>query len=773
MLDIHNRHDHDSDLPVAVRGESPVARLALIGNALPRKCGLATFTSHVADALRERYPRLLLDHYAIDDGTDVIYPDDIFTIPVDDVAAYREAAARIEASGAGAVWLQHEYGIFGGDAGANILELINSTSLPLVVTLHTVLEQPSPSERIVFEKLLARADHLIVMAPQGADILRRIHGVEPRRISIIPHGVPDRELRNPDDLKPRFGWQGRQVVMTFGLLAPDKGVQHMIEAMPAIVADHPDVLYAVVGATHPNLARRDGEALRDRLKVRAGELGVADHVTFVDSFVEQQELLDMLQASDVYVTPYLNMAQLTSGTLSYAVAVGKPIVATPYLHARELLADDHGVLVSPADPDALAAAVGGLLDDDDHRQAIATRAYARGRTMLWPRVVERALNPLRDTVRRPQHAAVRRSTTLPLTAIERMTDATGMLQHGVFSIADRHHGYCIDDNARALILAVRRGREEPHGRLPALASTYAAFLQHGWNPDARRFRNFMGYDRRWLEAIGSEDSNGRTLWALGVAVSEAPWENLRHWAFALFEHAVEEMGPLDACRAKTFASLGAHAVLARRPDHAASLELVRAAAACLMAHYDAARRDGWEWFEKCLSYDNARLCEGLLRAGRALDDEAMIATGVKTLEWLVTRQTGPRGSFRPVGSNGFGRPYAEPLAYDQQPLEAAATIDAAAAAYSVTGDARWRRAARDAFGWFFGDNDRSIPLADPVDGGCYDGLMATGVNRNQGAESILSLHLAAATMVDGFGGSERAGQEREGTAKAPVPCLNA
>ena len=696
---------------------APVRRLALIGNALPRKCGLATFTSHVADALRTRYPGLILDHYAIDDGTNVTYPDDVATIRLDSIADYRDAAGRIEESGAEAIWLQHEYGIFGGEAGAHILDLLYSTSLPIIATLHTVLEKPNPSERAVFERLLARVDHVIVMASHGADILRRVYGVAPHRISVIPHGVPDRLMRDPASLKARFGWQGRRVLMTFGLLAPDKGIQHMIEAMPAIVAGHPDALYVVIGATHPNLVRREGERYRESLMERASELGVGHHVRFVDAFVEQEELLDMLQASDVYVTPYLNMAQVTSGTLSYAVAVGKPVVSTPYLHARELLADDHGMIVEPADPAALAEACGQLLDDDRLRASVARRAYGRGRTMLWPRVVERALAPLAAGTRHTRYRGERRTTELPLTAVERMSDATGILQHGIHNVADRRHGYCIDDNARALILAVHRGRRDPEGKVAALASTYSAFLQHGWNEDRARFRNFMSYERIWLEPVGSEDSNGRTLWALGVTAALSPWSGLREWAKSLFEHSGRTMGTLDACRARAFAALGGHAVLSAIPDHALAKDMMRASGECLMRNYAAARRDGWEWFEPDLAYDNARLCEALLKAGQVLGDRAMIEVGLATLEWLVGVQTGPRGSFRPVGSNGFGRPYSMPLAYDQQPLEAAATVDAAAAAFTITGDPRWDRVARDAFGWFFGDNDGGIPLADVATGG--------------------------------------------------------
>jgi glycosyltransferase involved in cell wall biosynthesis len=736
--------------------DAPFRHLALIGNALPRRCGLATYTSDVADALRQRFPAMRLDHHAMDDGSGVSYPDQIVAIDAANPAAYREAAERIEASGAEAIWLQHEFGIFGGTAGCEILELIGATSLPLIVTLHTVLAEPSEEQEAVLSRLVARAERTIVMARAGADILKRRYGVSPDRISIIPHGVPDRPLRGPDELKPKFGWQSRKVLMTFGLIAPDKGIRHMIEAMPEIVKKHPDALYEIVGATHPNQIRNQGECHRTMLIDLARELGVEDHVRFVDRFVEQGELLDMLQAADIYVTPYLNMAQVTSGTLSYAVAVGKPVIATPYVHAREILADGHGLIVPPADPAALAEAAIGLLSDDRKRQSLAQAAHRRGREMLWPRVVERSLEPLDRKHQTSVRPLLPRPRALPMDAILRMTDSVGMLQHAVFAVPDRDHGYCIDDNARALMVAVRREDEQSTG----LAPIYAAFLQHGWNPDMRRFRNFMGYDRQWLEPTGSEDSNGRTLWALGMAAARSPSRGLRDWALKLFEEAAPYADELAAPRAKSFAAFGGFELLRARPDHDLARWLIEQSAEQLMSYHFRYAREGWDWFEPELAYDNARLPELLIRAGPVLGEPAMVERGLATLEWLTRQQTGPRGTFRPVGCHGFCRPYASPLAFDQQPVEAAATIDAAAAAYEASGREEWRQAARGAFAWFFGDNDAGVPLGDARDGSCFDGLMASGINRNQGAESILSLHLAALTMREAFGMSKQAGQER-------------
>lgn len=747
----------------ARRGPAPFRHLALIGNALPRKCGLATYTSHVADALRLAYPKMRLDHYAMDDGSGDFYPNSIKTIEADSLDAYHEAADRIESSGAEAIWLQHEFGIFGGIAGSHILELVGATDLPLILTLHTVLDQPSEEQEVVLRRLIARAERTIVMASTGAEILKRRYGVPADRLRVIPHGVPDRPLVDPDTLKPRFGWDGRKVLMTFGLLAPDKGIRHMIEAMPAIVGEHPEALYEIVGASHPNQVRKEGERHRRMLMDLARDLGVQDHVRFIDRFVEQEELLDMLQAADIYVTPYLNMAQVTSGTLSYAVAVGKPVIATPYVHAKEILDHGHGMLVPPANAGALAEAALDLLNHDDKRRELAHDAYSRGRTMLWPRVVEQSLSRLPV---RPRLAAGRpaqpRPAALPLDAVERMTDAVGIIQHAVYSVPDREHGYCIDDNARALMMMVRRGDDR---QAALLAPAYAAFVQHGWHPSRRRFRNFMGYDRRWLEECGSEDSNGRTLWALGVTAAKAPWLSIRCWASKLFDEAAPIAMELSAPRARAFAAFGGLAILELSADHDFAQQMIRKSVEQLMRLHEQNAREDWDWFEPSLAYDNARLPEALIRAGHTFGDSEMLDRGLSTLQWLVSRQTSPRGAFRPVGCKSFGRPYAPPLAFDQQPLEATATVDAAASAYRATGDERWRQVAESAFGWFFGDNDAGMPLADASEGACFDGLMATGINRNQGAESILALHLAAQSMREAFGASKRAGQERLSTSE--------
>lgn len=733
-----------------VRGiGNDIDHLALIGNFLPRKCGLATFTTDTHAALKARYPDLRVDVYAMDDhpGRYAYPPAVVAAIPEQDRGAYLQAARAIEESGAQAIWVQHEYGIYGGAAGEHLIALLDRTTLPVIATLHTVLEKPSADERRVMEALLRRAARVIVMADRGRDILRRVHGVDQRKVVTMPHGVPDRPFVDTAALKSRFGWEGRDVVLTFGLLAPGKGIETMIRALPAVAARHPQALYVVLGATHPNLVAHEGEAYRDRLHALAADLGVGRNVAFIDRFVEQDELLDFLQAADIYATPYSNPAQITSGTLSYAVGMGKPVVSTPYIHATEILADGHGVLVDFGDSEGFAREVGALLDSDEQRDVLARRAYARGRTMTWPRLAEAAMREIvaiRDS--RPHRIA----TTPPAAfeplqpdfrAVERMSDATGMLQHSIYAVPDRRHGYCIDDNARALIL-MHRIDPLPDNDRDRWTSIYAAFVQFAWNPDARRFRNFMAFDRQWCEDAGSEDSNGRALWALGVTASEARDRKYRDWARVLFDNTASMSFDFGSPRALAFAMLGASAMIEAHPGHALSMQILERFGNELVALLEESRRPEWEWFEIVLAYDNARLPEALIRAGRSLDRPDFIACGLQTLEWIMSRQTAPNGGFRPVGSESFGRAYADPMLFDQQPLEAQATVDACVAAFEVTADRRWADEAVRAYRWYLGQNDLGLPLASAQDGGCFDGLTPTGLNRNQGAESILALQLA-------------------------------
>jgi glycosyltransferase involved in cell wall biosynthesis len=731
-----------------------VKRIALIGNYPPRLCGIATFTADVYQALTGAFPELAVDVYAMNDpGSDHNYPATVVcSIGQDDVADYQAAAHRINQSGADIILVQHEYGIFGGAAGAHLLRLLDRVDAPVVVTLHTVLENPNAEQRAVLEALARRAGRLIVMAEKGREILERVHDIGRERIAVVPHGVPDRPLVSPDSMKARFGWEGRRVLLTFGLLSPGKGIETMIRAMPAIANEHPDTLYVVLGATHPHLVAREGEAYRESLKALAEELGVGEHVALVDGFLELNQLLDRLAAADIYVTPYLNEAQITSGTLSYAIALGKPAVSTPYWHASELLAGGVGMLVDFGDSAGFATSINRLLGDEALVEQMRKRAWMIGRSMTWERLAHAYLAICGDVLARRPVRLVRGAreerelAPQSLDAVERMSDGTGMLQHSIFAVPDRDHGYCLDDNCRALML-MHRIEGPLTARADVLANVYASFVQYAWNGDKGRFRNFMGFDRSWLEAAGSEDSYGRALWSIGLTAAEARSAHLRRWAQHLFDQVAPHVRTLGSPRTWAFALLGADAMLDAHPGHPVARRLLVEFGARLHEQLVSARQPGWTWFESVLGYDNARLPEAVIRAGRRLGDDVMIADGLAAMDWLDLIQRNDFGQFRAVGTDSFGRAHQKPLPFDQQPLEAWATIEAAATALDISGDTRWIDSAWRAWRWYLGANDLGLPIGSPADGGCFDGLMSDRANLNQGAESILAFQFAGIAMA--------------------------
>jgi glycosyltransferase involved in cell wall biosynthesis len=720
-------------------------RLALIGGFTPRRCGIATFTTDIYDCLRSASSDMIVDVYATAAAAErSIFDAAVCQVIVDDeVASYRGAAAQINQSGADIVWLQHEFGLFGGAAGDMVFELIDHIAAPLIVTMHTVIADPDANQMRVMKRLVARASKLMVMSEQGRILLQYVYGADASQILVIPHGVPDRPFGRSVQFKTEFGFEGRRVLMTFGLLSPGKGIETAIAALPAIIAEHPNVLYCIVGATHPNLLVREGEAYREKLHALADALGVAEHIHWIDAFVETPELLNLLEAADIYVTPYPGAAQSTSGTLSYAVALGKAVVSTPYVHAVELLADDHGVLVPFNDSSRIASEIGALLDNPVRLLSLQQRAYCRGRDMIWPQFAKRCLKMIEDT--KVSSPPIADNFSVGFTGLLRICDDTGILQHSIHSVPHRAHGYCVDDNARALMLMNRLGDEaEPHRS--RMAVRFAAFVESAWNDATGEYRNFMDYRRNWLEEVGSQDSCGRTLWALGATAYEGNVSGIRGWAHGLFEQTARSALGFESPRATAFAMLGADYLLRVDPEDALAHEILNKGATSLLRLYTNACRDDWVWFEPVLAYDNCRLPEAMIRAGMRLDRQDYLNCGLSTMQWILEQQTAPAGHFRPVGSESFVRHHDAPMPFDQQPVEIWATVDGATAAFDATGDAIWLVNAQRAYDWFSGRNDRGVVVADPVSGTCHDGINPRGLNLNEGAESVLAYQLATCAM---------------------------
>ena len=725
---------------IAGKSDPRPLKAALIGTFSPRKCGIATFTTDIFAQLRQHQPQVDFQVFALDcKETANVYAPGVKRFDPADRAETVRTAHEINEGGFDAVWLQHEFGIYGGPDGEMVQDLVDHLAAPLIVTFHTVLRDPSPRQRAIVKHLISRATQMMVMSRHGRDLLISEYEAPRDRIAVIPHGAPDRPFGREREFKARLGLDQRPILMTFGLLGPGKGLEHMIAAMPQIVARHPGALYRIVGATHPNLIAEQGESYRESLQALATSLGVENNIAWDNRFLETSELLDQLEACDIYVTPYQNLQQSTSGTLSYAVALGKPVVATPYLHARELLANDIGMIVEPASSAALADAVNGLLDDPSRLDAYRRRAYEAGRETIWPRFAQASAHLLASAARRDA-APVPFEQVPGVAAVLAMSDHTGILQHSIGIVPDRRHGYCLDDNARALMLMNLAGGIGEAERM-RLSSVYASFIQHAWNPDLNRFRNFMNFDRSWCEAVGSDDSNGRAVWSLGHTAENARDPHLRQWALNWFNQTVGIFGEIDSPRALAFAMLGAACVLRVEPGHVSARDLLARGGRILAALLNKVRRPDWAWFETVLSYDNPRLSQALVEAGDLLDQQQWIDAGLDTLVWIGSRQISVNGHFRPVGSEGFGTP-GHSMPFDQQPLEALAAIEAAACAFRITRHRGWIEHARTVYGWYFGRNDRGAILADSRTGRCFDGVTPRGANENTGAESILAFQLA-------------------------------
>ncbi|GAM97838.1 glycosyltransferase [alpha proteobacterium U9-1i] len=746
---IINQATRAPSFPLAI---SRLGKIAFVGSFPPRRCGVATFTADLSTAVGGAARDVACEIVALNDRPTGHAYDDQVTVEIaqNDPADYIAAAHALNAADVDIVSLQHEFGIFGGAAGEHILRFCAELRCPIVTTLHTVLERPSADQRRVMDRLIALSAKLVVMSQKGREVLLRVFPAASSKVCVIAHGAPDRPLSDGVAAKRRLDLAGREVALTFGLLSPNKGIESVIEALPAIAAARPNVMYVVLGATHPHLVEHEGEAYRARLAGLAAELGVAKNIRFVDAFVDSDLLIEYLTAADIYVTPYLHEAQVTSGTLAYALALGKPVVSTPYWHAQEALANGVGVLVDFGASKRFGEAITRLLSDHEVRQALARRAHHASRDATWPRIGERYLELMNKVIAEPPERALetKRARALPavtLRWLERMTDDCGILQHTRFNVPDRNHGYCVDDNARALIATVRLAMLQPaNTRLADLASRYAAFVEHAWNPDRWAFRNFMGYDRRWLEDVGSQDSVGRTLWSIGETARFALDPELRGWALDLWGRAAPAAQALTSSRALAFTALGQHALL--MAGHADARHELDRVARELLRRFNEGCCDTWNWFEDVLGYDNARVPEAMLRAGEALRDQGLIDAGLSALDWLRSIQTHSGGRFAPVGAESFGRTRTRPALFDQQPIEVCATVDACWAAFDVSGDRAWAEEAERAFAWFFGGNVLSMPVALPETGGSFDGLTRTGVNRNQGAESGLSYLMALCAM---------------------------
>lgn len=741
--------------------------VSVIGNFLPRKCGIATFTTDIVHSLKDNVNECIT--LAMNDRPDGYnYPSDVhFEIYQDNITDYHTAADFLNIHEVDMVLLQHEFGIFGGDSGEYILSLLKRLKMPVVTTLHTVLTNPTRKQEQVMKRLTELTDRFVVMSKTAIEILHTLYDIPREQVTYIPHGIPDMPFEDPNYYKDQFDLLGNKVLLTFGLLSQNKGIEYVIKALPEVVERFPDLTYIVLGATHPNVLKTEGEKYRRELYKLVEDLNLKDHVIFKNEFVPFDDLCKYLSASDVYITPYVHPEQITSGTLAYAAGLGKAIISTPYWHAKEMLADGRGQLVPFKNEDAIADSILNLFEDEALLHKMRKRSYDYNRKATWEEVGHQyaeVFNEVRSNRNHsPQpHKALSANTYLPdgtnlnlprfnINHLETLTDSTGLLQHATFSVSNRDHGYCTDDNARALIAALKAQHtftitQKDSYRLKKLANKYLSFLFHAFNTETGRFHNFMSYSREWLEeSAGSEDSHGRALWALGSTISMSKQTSDVSLATNLLMRSLPVVESFQSPRALAFTILGLDAYLETFSGDSNARRIYTVLAERLYNQFSENASDDWPWLEDILSYSNGKLAHALILAGKTLKRDDMTQMGLRSLRWLLEIQIEDH-RLAPVGNHGWYKRDSTKARFDQQPLEANALIEASISAYQTDKEKYWLDQAKICFTWFLGNNDLNLPLYDEETGGCRDGLQADGVNQNEGAESTLAWLLSLLAM---------------------------
>jgi glycosyltransferase involved in cell wall biosynthesis len=741
-------------------------KIAYISTYPPRECGIATFNNNLKMAIGANFPnrKNLLEGgfvVALNDSENLQeyeYPADVkYVIRQNHQKDYIHAANYINTSNVDACILEHEFGIFGGESGIYILPLINRLEKPLISILHTILKDPSYVQRIIIREIAEQSSKIIVMSKRAVDFLTNIYDVPAEKIQIIEHGVPDLEAPEINPVKSLSQFKNHRVLLTFGLLSRNKGLETVIKALPKIVEKHPDVMYVVLGNTHPGVIKSSGEEYRDNLKSLAAQLKVSQHLSFINQFVAEDELIDYLTATEIYVTPYLNEAQITSGTLSYAVGAGAAVVSTPYWHATELLDNGRGRLFDFKDSDGLAEIINELLDNKAVLNELKENAYEYGLHLRWPVIGAEYIKVAHEAAASHDFSdkILKNSIVDPeilpkfsLAHVLRLTDDTGIVQHAKYGIPNLKEGYCLDDNARALIMALmayQRNKSNDAFRLLPIYLSYIHYMQ----TDDGNFRNFLSFNRQYLDEVGSEDSFGRTIWALGYLINCAASNSYREFALEIFHKSVKHFKSLKYLRGMANTIIGVSLYLNIFPADEGMIQELVSLTQPLIDAYENNQSEDWEWFENEMTYDNAILPLALLHSCEITGNEKAKQIALKTMAFL-DKLTLSNGYLSPVGNDGWYHRGGKFPVYDQQAIETMAMVLMHFQAYQTFRKPQYIEKMFLSYKWFLGENTLRAPLYDHETKGCCDGLLPTGINRNQGAESTLAYLISHLTVLKAF-----------------------
>ena len=731
-------------------------KIAYISTQIPRACGLATFNNNLKNAIEENLNIDKQNSYvvAINDSEDIKqynYPPEVkYLIRQQNQKDYIRAANFINTSTADTCILQHEFGIYGGDSGIYVLPLLNRIEKPLITILHTILKEPSYLQKLIIQEVAKQSAKVIVMAQKAVKFLVEVYEISPDKIELIQHGVPNYPTFADNPVKKLPLFYKKRVLLTFGLLSRNKGLETVIKALPKIVAKHPDVIYTIIGSTHPHIKKNQGEEYRDYLKLLAKQLGVAKNVSFINSFIPENELVNYLSAAEIYITPYLNEAQITSGTLSYAIGAGAAVISTPYWHAQELLDDNRGILFDFNDYEKLGNIVNELLGDDIKLKKLRDNAFAYGLNLRYPKIGKIYKEVLDKTLLEKKEPNTDNFfidaeilPTFTLDYVKRLTDDTGIVQHAKYGIPNLKEGYCMDDNARALIMVLMVHNQFKSKEALDLLPIYLSFIQYMQCEDGN-FRNFLSFKREYLDEVGTDDSFGRTMWALGFMVCNSPNNSYKEFAKELFFSSLQHLDKLTHLRGYADAVIGLAHYLKSYPDEGIQLKLEMLADKLVASYH---KNNGWKWFEEKMTYDNAILPMALLMAFEVTNNYIYKEIGMEALTFL-DEHTLDKGYYNPIGNDGWFYLNKERAPYDQQAIETMAAVMMYYQAYNVTQDVTYIKKMFQTYLWFLGENSLRIPLYDHETSGCCDGLTPVGLNRNQGAESTLAYFISHLTVLN-------------------------
>jgi glycosyltransferase involved in cell wall biosynthesis len=732
-------------------------KIVYIGTYPPRQCGIGTFTRNKFTAMINGQPSMHEKHegmvVAVNDHDNIYdYPEEVlFSIRQDEQDDYIEAASFINNSGADICILEHEFGIFGGQNGVYILPLLHRLKIPVIAVFHTVLKTPSYNQKAILTAISRIAAKVVVMTRKAVEFLTTIYGISERHIEIIEHGVPGLQF-DQQEVKKELNLENKKLLLTFGLIGRNKGIETVIKALPAIVSKHPEVVYIILGKTHPAVVKNSGEEYRTYLLQLIEELHLTEHVIFMNEFVNEKKLFKYLTATDIYVTPYLNEAQITSGTLSYAVGAGCAVVSTPYWHAAELLPVVGGRLFGFNNDRELSSIFMDLLDHPEILKDMSKKAYAHGREITWPRIggkyIALAKTQLKKVPGRKPIADLSSFPSLSLEHVRRMTDSTGMIQHAKYGIPNFKEGYCLDDNARALLMVLMAYKQQKHFVSIELLRVYLAYIHYMQNDDGT-FHNFLSFSRNFLDDIGSEDSFGRTIWALGYLIDNSPGDSYYQLGKEIFLKAAPNFRGLQSIRGIANTLIGVSLYLQNDPSHTEMIEIAKDLSGKLLKQYAVNKTDEWRWFEPVLTYDNAILPLSLLHAAAILEDDEIMKIAEESMDFL-SGITLRNGYLSVIGNEKWYAKDDKQSIFAQQPIDAMVMVLLFQKAFHLTKNERHLESLSTCFMWFLGENDLRMNLYDAETKGCYDGLESYGVNRNQGAESTLAYLISHIALLETF-----------------------